>query len=616
MCAICGIISKFDVDTNAILQSMLDSMKHRGPDDFGIWESKIDRLGVGHRRLSIIDLSSAGHQPMITEDGRYVIAYNGEVYNFLEIRKELESFGFHFKSKCDTEVVLKSFIKWGIKAIDKFNGMFAFSIWDNRNKELFIVRDRLGVKPIYYYWDGQDFIWASELSAIKKVKNNLLINVLGLDLFFTLSYIPSPYTIYENVFKLKPGHYLRYSYGELEVKQYWRPTFKKRSISEKDAQNEVEYLLEDATKKRLISDVQLGAFLSGGVDSSSVVAFMAKNTAKVKTFSICFNEKDFDESKFARNIATLFGTDHHEFIVEPNALDIIDKMVFHFGEPFGDASALPTYYLSELTNKYVTVALSGDGGDEIFCGYDRYAGYKYSIVYQNFPKLFKNLFEKSLILFPKMNHRINDKINWLKKFINDSYLDNVNRELQKKSIFRLGIRKNLLRGVNCEAEKWIKELLSISDVNDEIDRLTFSDLTVGLPDDILVKVDRMSMTHSLEVRSPFLDYRLVELCASLPSSIKMPGFKTKFLLKKIMEKYLPRSILYRKKQGFNIPFKWWLRKKTLSKDIEDLLMSKSEYIDNKVVASLWYEHQEGLKEHSNLLWQIMIWKSWERINNF
>ncbi|GAB4390513.1 MAG: asparagine synthase (glutamine-hydrolyzing) [Thermodesulfovibrionales bacterium] len=611
MCGVCGIMSDGRPDLEADIRAMTRRMSHRGPDDSGVWVAPGGSVGLGHTRLSIIDLSAAGHQPMAGDDGRYVISYNGEVYNFQEIRAELEALGVPFRSRTDTEVVLKSFARWGTAAFEKFNGMFAFSIWDERARELYLVRDRLGVKPLYYCWDGRELLWASELAPIRGLRRDLETDPFAAQLYFALSYIPAPYTIYGKVYKLMPGHFLRVSGGRLQEAPYWRPSFEKADISEDEAVEELDALIGDAVRKRLVSDVPLGGFLSGGLDSSSVAAFMAGNGGRVKTFSIGFKERDFDESRQARQVADFLGTEHHEFTVEPGGLEVLDKMTRHFGEPFGDASALPTYYLSAMARGHVTVALSGDGGDEIFCGYEKYAGAKYSEIYRRLPRAVRAAAEGAVRLAPRVGYRASDALRRVERFLAHSRLTGVEREMAKKSVFRAELRAALLGGGDGRVEEWLGERLSRAGVADETDRLSHGDLSIGLPDDILVKVDRMSMAHSLEVRSPFLDYRLVEFCISLPPSVRMPGLGLKPLLRRCMRKRLPYSTVQRKKKGFNVPFKWWLRK-ALNRDAEALMAAPGGRLDNSVVEALLDEHRRGISDNSSLLWTIMIWKSWEK----
>jgi len=561
----CGIAGIYNYNcTSSVEESSLGKMnevqRHRGPDNEGIWVSKDKSIGFAHRRLAVIDLSSKTHQPMVSDNGRYILVSDGEIYNYLEIRKELQKLGWQFRTESDTEVLLNSFQQWGEKAIHKFNGIFAFSIWNEQDKILWIYRDHLGAKPLYYYQQNGQLIWTSEIGAIESVCSGLKVDEQAVDLYFTLSYIPAPRTYYQNVNKLEPGHFLKVSKGKVEKITYWQPSFKKRKISYPEAKEHTLELLKDAVKLRLRSDVPLGAFLSGGVDSSAVVAMMAECGVKVRTFSISFKEKGYDESKYARFVAKQFGTEHHEFRVTKEHLESLPEIARYFGEPFGDSSALPFFYLCKFARKYITVALSGDGGDELFCGYSKYPGYKISQTYQSTPLLLRKPWER-LVDFgstlPFMSVR--DRINWLRKVTADSYLPPLKRDIAKRSICRLEERKKLLKKKNLTAEKWLEERLSPPGIKDEIDRLTYGDISLGLPDDMFVKADRMSMAHSLVTRTPLLDLRMVEFALSLPNEIRIPGWISKHLLKDALGKYFPKSFLYRKKKGFRAPIRYWLR---------------------------------------------------------
>lgn len=562
----CGIAGKLyfkqgqEVSREEI-ETMAESIKHRGPDDRGIFIDK--NLGLGHCRLSIIDLSSAGHQPMSSHDSRTWITFNGEIYNFLELRKELEDDGVKFHSNTDTEIIIYLYRKYGVKCLEKLRGMFAFAIWDKDTRELFVARDRVGKKPVKYYFDGKVFIFASELKAIlknKEVKKE--IDLEAIDQYLTFGYVPTPKTGYKNIYKLEPATYMLVrENGQIEKKQYWDLDFsKKLNLSEEQWEEKILDKIKESIKIRLMADVPLGAHLSGGIDSSLIVALMSEqSTERVKTFSIGFEEKKYDESKYARMVAKKYNTDHTEIIIKPNAAEIIPQLVQQYEEPFADNSALPTWYLCQATKQKLTVALNGDGGDENFAGYSRYEVMKLYDLLKFLPA--KNLIEKISSLI----HRATG----IKKFSNfaraigsahlsalDFYINNISHftNQDKQKLYTDSFKSEINKKQNP-----YKSLLPSDTNTNLLDKFLYFGIKTHLADDLIPKVDIASMAAGLEIRSPLLDHELMELAAQMPASLKIKWFNKKYLLKKIAYKYLPKECIDRPKQGFDAPLEFWFK---------------------------------------------------------
>ncbi len=596
------------------LKKMRDVVKHRGPDDKG---SYIDnQIGLAHRRLSIIDLSKKGRQPMSNEDGSLWITYNGEIYNFKDIKEKLEKRGYRFKSNTDTEVVLHAYEEYGERCLNMFNGMFAFCIWDSKKKQFFLARDRIGQKPLVYYQDRGKFIFASELKAILEYPEvNKEISDEAVSHYLSFGYVPTPLCIFKSMAKLPPGHYaILDKNNNLTVKQYWDVNF--RNPVRKTEKEHCEDILDDlkeATEKRMISDVPLGAFLSGGVDSSAVVAMMSKVTDNVKTFSIGFEEQDFDETKYARKVAEIFNTDHKEKIVRMDAAKIFDDLVWHYNEPYADSSAIPTYYLCEMTRKHVTVALSGDAGDESFLGYPRYVPDKYEIMSSITPPLLKPAVSRAGKMFfsqgskSPLFQKIGRKFDLLSMKEEEQYLEWLSNF---NSYYRNQVITDRLRNYDPR-----KVLFKETDrYNPTILKKQYFDFKHYLPDDILVKVDVASMAHSLEVRSPFLDHKLIENASRIPQDIKMKGNVKKYILKKALEPVLPKNILYRKKTGFAVPLVHWFRKDLKSMSY-DVLLNKETinrgYFDKYAVRKILNSHNSGA-DHSYRIWNLLFLEKWFR----
>jgi len=584
---LCGIVGFYNFESNNsihTLESMRDSLTHRGPDDAGVYFDDANRVGLGHRRLSVIDLSSLGHQPMTNEESTVWVVYNGEIYNYKEIRAKLVSKGYSFKSNSDTEVVLKAYMHWGIDCVKEFIGMFAMAIWDKRVKKLYLLRDRIGVKPLYYYYKDSKLLFGSELKALMAHPNFPKdIDYGAIPNFLRYGYIPTPRTIFENTYKLKPGHYLCLHNNKLEEVKYWDANdyYLQDPLqgSEDEIAEELEALLVDSFKYRLLSDVPLGVFLSGGIDSTTLTALLQKSTnTQHKTFSIGFHEDKYDEAKWAKKIAEYLETDHTEYYVSvDDCMEIIEKLPEIYDEPFGDNSALPTYILSKLTKQNATVALSADGGDELFGGYNRYRSVSsLNSSFLRLPKDIRNLVVGTMNslsadridgiynTFKPVMPRIKDFKDKYEKYRNmltacnneklqDMYQFNVNRWTPEEL-------DNLLE-VNCDGHHktyFEDSFLALKD-NDYMSQMMAADLKTFLLDDILTKVDRASMSVSLESREPFLDHRLVEYAARIPSSLKCRDGINKYILRKILYKHVPKELVDRPKKGFVVPLNDWLK---------------------------------------------------------
>ncbi len=611
MCGINGIINlNGDTVTPDKIGSMNRKIKHRGPDDTGFLN--INNVGLGHVRLSVIDLSKMGHQPMTYQHQRKkaVITYNGEIYNFKELKEELKTKGYYFSSNTDTEVVLASYIEYGFDCLNKFNGMFAFVIYDINNNIIFGARDRFGQKPLKYYIDDKQFIFSSELKAI--LENNIKreIDFDAIDDYLTLQYVPTPKTGFKNIYKLPHSHYfiLDLQTKKFEIKRYFDLDYsKKLKHSKKEWMKIIEQGLEKAVKKRLISDVPLGAFLSGGVDSSAIVAFMSKFSNKVKTFSISFDHEEFDESGYAKKVAKKFNTKHTEFKIQvKDLLKYIDDLVYQFEEPYADSSSLPTFILSKLTKKYVTVALSGDAGDENFGGYDKY---KRHLLVMKLNFLFR-------ILRPIRKIIRNDKIQIIFNILNfgigrkhynfTNYFD----EFSKQKLCKDNFKNRLTQKDNI-----FDKLLEIKNF-DGLDKIFYLDFNSYLPDDLNVKVDMASMLNALEVRSPLLDFELVSTMAKMPWNLKVDILNGKKIFKKMLEKYLPRDILNRKKHGFSVPIKYWFRNE-LKDYLKNVILDNQglvlQIMKEKNISKLIKDHESG-QDKAKKLWTLMVLNIWYKKN--
>jgi len=621
MCGIAGIFNFRTLEpvSPRLLKAMTDTLVHRGPDDEGfyVWQE----IGLGHRRLSIIDLA-AGHQPMMNENGTVWVVFNGEIYNFSELQRYLETKGHRFKTRSDTEVIVHLYEEKGEECFRELRGMFAIAIWDQRKKKLLLARDRVGKKPLFYHYDGAKIVFGSEIKAILQVPGICHdIDLEALSDYFSFLYVPAPKSIFKSIRKVLPGHYLVLSSQGLRETEYWDLSFSEvEELTEEDWCEKLVDSLQEAVRLRLMSEVPLGAFLSGGVDSSSVVALMQSAIdGPVITSSIGFEEKEFNELPYAGAIATHFATAHHEQIVRPDALAVVDKLSWHYDEPFADSSAVPTYYVSKVAREHVTVAMSGDGGDENFAGYRRY----YFDQRENWirswlpPGVRQPFFGTLASLYPKADwapriFRGKATFQNLARCPVAAYFRSVsgcNPELKLTLLHRditgqLGDYNSLevLRGYYDKA-----------DTDDLLSRVQYVDIKTYLADDILAKVDRASMAVSLEVRAPILDHKFMELAARIPSSLKLRGMEGKYIFKKALQRCLPEAILYRKKMGFAVPLARWFRGDLKEMAYETIFNSKQDSVlDRSAVERLWGEHQRGFRDRSTELWAILMFRLWQR----
>ena len=647
MCGICGDVDFFrDSVEPRQIQRMCLELRHRGPDDQGMvfirdsQSFEVDRegplpetmgpfhVGLGHRRLSIIDLSKAAHQPMGNEDRTFWIVFNGEIYNFKDLKKDLEKRGHRFKSQSDTEVVLHSYEEWGTDCLNRFRGMFALAIWDGRRKRLFLARDRLGKKPLVYSWKDGRLVFASEMKAILQIPGvDRSIDEDALHAYLTYQYVPAPLTIFKGIRNLPPGHYLICEAEDgVKLERYWRLPWVAEDKGPRNVSGWGHLLreeLEESVKLRLISDVPLGAFLSGGIDSSVIVGLMAKHTTQpVKTFSIGFQEKTFDELSHARVVSRHFGTEHYEFVVRPNAVDLLPKLVWHYNEPFADSSAIPTYYVAKMTREHVKVVLTGDGGDESFAGYPRYRWAQWAALLMRFPEAVRRQWMPSLFRSlagfhwkePSLN-RGADVLASLSPSEERNYLEliSVFRERDKEVIYTADFAQRL-KATN--PQNFVAEKFRDIGPGRGLEKLLHVDLHTYLPGDLLVKMDIASMANSLEARAPFLDHVFVERAAEIPFHLKMKGRGTKFVLKKAFSDFLPPSILNRQKMGFAVPMARWFRKdlrEYVSKMLLETRTLNRGYFRGEGIKRLLNEHLALRYDHSAKLWALLVLEFWFRV---
>lgn len=625
MCGICGIANyspEKQIDEK-ILTYMRDCMIHRGPDDSGIF---IDRgVGLGHRRLSIIDLST-GHQPIHNEDLSIWTIFNGEIYNYLELREDLELKGHRFYTKSDTEVLIHSYEEYGENFLNNLNGMFAFCVWDKNKQELILVRDRIGKKPLYYAMTSDAFIFASEIKSLLRYPTvSQEIDMLSLSKYLTYEYIPAPHSIFKEIKKLKPGHFLTYkvSSRDIVIKKYWDIPLSDDSVAFKteDAYiEELTQLLNDSVKMRLISDVPIGIFLSGGIDSSIITAIASKYVNKVKTFTISFNEKSFDESKYADEIAKIFETEHHSELLDVSKMyELLPEIMDYLDEPLGDASIIPTYLLSKFTSKSVKVALSGDGGDELFAGYPTYQALKLINYYAIFPREIRSIIHRLVGTLPVSHKNISLDFK-LKQLLRGAgvspeimfflWMGSFN-EREKAELFTPVVKKTI-RDENPFEDlfNYIRE----SNLHKNLERVLYLSMKLYLQDDILVKVDRASMANSLEVRAPFLDYKFVEFASRLPTIYKLNRLTTKYLLKKACVKILPKKIIKRKKKGFGIPVAKWIcsdMKELFLNYLSEERIRREGFFNYNFIKHLLDKHLSRKKDNRKFLWTLLIFEMWK-----
>lgn len=642
----CGITGFFDAscqmsdqEMRCVVQNMSQALTHRGPDDGGRWVDTQSGVALGHRRLAILDLSPEGHQPMDSANGRYMIAFNGEIYNFLELRHDLERLGHFFRGHSDTEVMLASFSQWGVEqSVKRFNGMFAFAVWDRQERLLHLGRDRLGEKPLYYGWSGQTFLFGSELKALKAHPNfKAEINRDALTLFLRHSCVPTPYCIYQGIYKLPPGTILTCNGRDCDTPQpYWSAREAAESGiaepftgSEQEAVAQLDTLLQEAVKLRMVADVPLGAFLSGGIDSSTVVALMQTQSSQpVKTFTIGFYEDAYNEAEYAKAVAQHLGTDHTELYITPaEALAVIPKLPSLYDEPFSDASQIPTFLVSQLARESVTVSLSGDGGDELFAGYNRYfwgrsiwqkvgwtppimrslaARALTSLSPQAWDRSFTNF---SRLLPTKLKQRTpGDNLHKLAEILAvpdpDAMYTGLVSHWKEPAALVVGGSEPLT--TVSDRQKWAK-------LPDFTQRMMYLDTVTYLPDDILVKVDRASMGVSLEARVPLLDYRVVEFAWRVPLSMKIRDGQGKWLLRQVLDKYVPQNLIERPKSGFGVPIDKWLRSPL--RDWAETLLDENRlrqegFFNPQLIQQKWTEHLSGDRNWQYYLWDVLMFQAW------
>jgi asparagine synthase (glutamine-hydrolysing) len=628
MCGICGYLHTGDADrpvAKDLLHRMCAVMTHRGPDDEGIYTD--GAFGMGMRRLSIIDLSS-GQQPIFNETGRIAIVCNGEIYNFPELRQDLEAKGHRFSTNSDVEVAVHIYEEEGVEGlVSKLNGMYGLAIWDADRRSLLLVRDRLGIKPLYYWLDHRRLAFASELKCLMEDPELPRdFDPVGLNNFLSLNYIPAPQSIYRAVSKLPPAHYLQWRDGKVKIERYWTLQYSGdgRTGPEQPEAWYAERLLEllkAAVKRHLISDVPLGVLCSGGIDSSSMVAIVSRwFNRQVKTFSIGFEEDTFNELKYARLVARLFETDHREELVRPDAAGLLPKLVWHLDEPFADHSAIPTYYVSRLARRDVTVVLSGDGGDELFAGYETYAALRYAKLLRRLPgPLVRGLLQPAVGMLPVSDKKVSLDYK-AKRLLSGYQLSPAQAHLAWKVIFTEEDKRSLyaadyragLTGQDTAADLFSGYFGSAA-ASDDLDRLLYVDTMVYLPDDILMKVDKMSMAVSLESRVPLLDYTVAEFAASIPARYKLKGRQKKHILKQSLKGLLPDTTLYRKKAGFSLPIAAWI-KGSLREMVLDVLspdsLLRTGLFNPDYVRQVIDDHLAGRRDNSRPIWGLTNFMLW------
>jgi asparagine synthase (glutamine-hydrolysing) len=616
MCGIAGFISNFEQNAKkSLIVKMCGVIRHRGPDEEGIFVD--ERAALGMRRLAIIDLKS-GQQPIFDCSGNLAVIFNGEIYNFQELKKELETRGHRFKTDSDTETIVHAYEEWGERCLEKLRGMFAFAIWDKSRERLFLARDRAGKKPLFYALTRNgEFVFGSELKVLSAHGGiEKKINLAALDAYLTFGYVPEDFCIFENAHKLAPAHFLIFEGGKIKIEKYWDfPLFEEKDCrSEDEICEELREILLEAVKIRLVSEVPLGAFLSGGVDSSAVVAAMSQ-FGKVKTFSIGFHEDSYNELKFARCAAEYFETEHHEFIVTPEIVAEVDKLVWHFDEPFADSSALPTFVVAKMAKEFVTVVLSGDGGDELFGGYTRYRTQEKRNRFARLPRFVKKRMRTASERLPHAAMGRNFLRNVSLDFL-ERYIDSVSQftELNRKSLYLPDFLQKL-NGAFAAGEENFAAIGKSRKAENQLDSLLYLDSRTYLPADILTKVDRMTMAVSLEARAPLLDYKLIEFAARIPAKLKLKDAATKYIFKKAVRPLVPAAILDRPKQGFGVPVDVWINNQ-LKRRIRETLLEKQTrergIFNTNYVKILLEEHERGRRDHSHAVWTLFILELWQR----
>jgi asparagine synthase (glutamine-hydrolysing) len=623
MCGICGILHlNNEPVADDLLREMTAVLEHRGPDDYGFFRE--GGLGLGFRRLSIIDLAG-GHQPMANEDGTVQVIFNGEIYNFQELRTELKQQGHIFSTRSDTEVIVHGYETWGEEVVCRLNGMFAFAVWDTRRKRLLLARDRLGIKPLFYVRRQQTLAFASEIKSLLLLPGFVpQINPRGVFEYFSQHFVPGAATIYQEICKLKPGELLLAQDQQVQIREYWRPQVRlgpERRLH--DWCEELQWRLKESVERQLVADVPLGVFLSGGIDSSAVTAAMADaGHREIRTFNVGFDVPKYDETRFAQQVSRHLGTEHETFRVTADAAELLPKLLWHLDEPLADATIIPTYLLSQATRRRVTVALSGEGGDELFAGYTQYQGMVLnrrlarlpSGVCQALTAVAANMPAFGLARVGYWKHRV-------ERVLASSCYPLFEGYTRKVAFFSPEEHQQLFSH-DFQAQTadfpYLESLWTVPrDYPEEepISQALLTDLKVYLPDHLLVKVDRMSMACSLEVRVPFLDHTLVEFALSLPMSLKMKGMRTKYLLRRALTPWLPRQILNRRKRGFNPPLEFWLQRRLLDFAREHQFLetlSETGYFNVRYVEELMQAHVQGQRNYARQLWALLVFAIWWR----
>jgi len=619
MCGIAGYFNSTGIEDPAFLKDMCDRLTLRGPDAQGFYCK--DHIGLGHRRLSIIDLAT-GDQPMYSIDRKVVIVFNGEIYNFQELKNDLVILGYKFQTTSDTEVIINCYLAWGInETLQKLEGMFAFALYDLIKNELYIARDKFGEKPLYYYEDDSSIYFASELKAFGDQLKKFPIDVVGLNYFLTLTYIPAPYTIYSGVKKLEPSTLLTISSnGIKKITKYYNfeLAIKQNSVTENfvDCKHELKQILTESIRKRMISDVPLGTFLSGGIDSSIVSTIMSQiSNQPINTFSIGFKEKTYDESRRAQLIATHIKSNHTvHYLDYKDVVSMVDEIILYYDEPFGDSSALPSYYVAKLAREKVKVVLTGDCADELFGGYDKYLGSFYVNKYRRIPLKLQKLFERLVLKIP--HHRTtNALLRKIKKIINNVSLSEFDLHYNLMSLaFNDEERFSLLQSsLYKEIKPEIKKFYDALGTSPLLEKSQFTDVRTVLEGDMLVKVDRICMMNSLEARVPFLDSKIAEFALRLPSDFKIKGKNKKYILKETFKDILPKKTLGYSKKGFGVPVDYWF-KNELRDELENLLrkerIEQQGIFDYRIIAKLMDEHMSGRENHKSKLWNLYVFQKW------
>ncbi len=628
----CGVFGWWDDSVDAdegrrVAAAMTAALRHRGPDDSGV--ERVGPVTLGMTRLSVIDITG-GHQPLPSEDGSCSIVFNGEIYNFRELREQLEKEGRRFRTRTDTEVVLHAWMRWGEACVHRLRGMFAFAVLDRRRRPgsedalLFLARDRFGKKPLYYCAGPGRIVFASEIKALlEHPRVPRTARRTAIPDYLAYGYVPGPDTMFEGILELPPAHVMRFSRGAAETERYWRPGSDGRAVpGERPATAElvtrVSEAIDDAVRVRMVADIPLGAFLSGGLDSSLVVAAMTRHAARVTTFAIGFDgEPSFNELDHARAVARHLGTDHHELVVRPDAVELLPRLVWHHDQPFGDSSAIPTYLVSQLARDHVGVALTGDGGDELFAGYERFVAARLSAGLEAVPGAVRSIARRMLAGLPETTS-YRGPVRRARRFLGDEDTDLLGRYLGWIRLFSPATTATLLGAAAAagDTDRHYREAWREAPARGTLDRLLYVNAVTYLPGDLLVKVDRMSMACSLEARSPLLDHRLAELAAALPSDVKLRRMTTKWILRKIAGAQLPPATAHRQKHGFGVPVGTWLRSDLQAFAREMLLGEKATrrgIFDPAAVARLLDEHSEGRRDHGQRIWTLLTLEVWHRV---